>query len=385
MRLAALDELDPDLSTVEGRRRAARLGPFFGWVGPDAVEEIFVTELERLSACGWQTLLERRLRIEPAPDPLASLAALDGLLVGEVVHAVAERRVRQLGGQIGGLLGEALAVPPVPWSWPPEGELEALAEEAAARVARARGVPLLARPLARRALVFLAAAAGAGLGDPGAVYGAEVEGTVTVTGAAGRALQVRFRADLAQAVADGVVLTDLKVGKPLSEAKQEATRRRHLLDAVGSGRRLQAAAYALSGAGGPQAIAGRYLFLGRPEDATLPRAQGLPGDDAEARQRFSEAVRVLWAARERGTFLPRLLDDKLEEEGSACRYCAMVEACSQRDSGATRRLARWVEAARERPDGEARTAGGEAEIAGGEAFALFQLHARQRGTAGGEE
>ncbi len=403
VRLAALDELDPDLATSEGRRRAARLGPYLGWIGggwigggwvgggwvsrrepasPAEPEEVFVTELERLSACAWQAFLERGLRLEPAPDPLASLAALDGLLVGEVVHAVVERWVRQAGGRSGGLLAEALAAPPVAWAWPPEAELGALVQEVATAVARERGVPLLALPLARRAGVFLAAAEKAGLAQGAPVFGAELEGEVTIGDAAGRRQTVRFRADLAQAAEEGVLLTDLKVGSRLTgerqPAKREDTRQRHLLEAVRTGKRLQAAAYALAEDRAGRAVAGRYLLLGRPEEEGRPREYGLAASD-EVRARFAGAVGTLAAARERGFFLPRLLDDSLEEKGPACAYCAVIEACSQGDSGSTRRLARWVTAAREGSAGEGSTSAGAA------AFALFELHAHPRGTGGGEE
>jgi hypothetical protein len=60
-RARALDELEPDLATPEGRARDAALGPFFGFLGPIRGEDpragrLSVTMLERLADCPWQVV-----------------------------------------------------------------------------------------------------------------------------------------------------------------------------------------------------------------------------------------------------------------------------------------------------------------------------------------
>ncbi|HLE85382.1 MAG TPA: PD-(D/E)XK nuclease family protein [Thermoanaerobaculia bacterium] len=120
--------MDPDLSTPQGRAVRASLGPYFGFLGPPASGDprlgpLFVTALEGLSACPWQTFLRRLLRLEPTPDPLEALPSLDPLLVGSLVHAVLEEVVRQAlpeGGPetLAEILGPSRP-PPAPTSRPP--------------------------------------------------------------------------------------------------------------------------------------------------------------------------------------------------------------------------------------------------------------------------
>jgi hypothetical protein len=270
---------------------------------------------------------------------------------------VFERLVAESGGAVGQDLAQALAAPAVHVAWPTGARLAALAGEEAARVARREGVPLLARALAARSLRLLEAAAGLGFGAGFEAFGAEVAGALEVASSAGASHRLRFRADLAEATAAGLRLTDLKSGAPFSRDKGEATRRTKLIRAVERGERLQAAAYALAELPSDRAqegVTGRYFYLGRPEEDFPERSFEVARADGEVRAGFEAAVAVLLEAWDRGGFLPRLLDETLEREGPACRHCEVVEACAQRDSAATRRLARWVEEGREGGAGAAR-------------------------------
>jgi RecB family exonuclease len=97
-------------------------------------------------------------------------------------------------------------------------------------------------------------------GARAAVLGVEAKGQVTIENADGAQRTLSFRADLIEDAAGRVVFTDFKTGAPLSNAKTDETRRKHLLAALRRGEALQAAAYPL-GAG---AAAGCYVYL-RPD------------------------------------------------------------------------------------------------------------------------
>jgi superfamily I DNA/RNA helicase len=391
---AVLDEMDPDLATPEGRAVRATLGPYYGFVGPPAAGDprlgpLFVTALEDLSACPWQTFLRRLLRLEPTPDPLEALPSLDALLVGSLVHAVLEEVVRRalpaadgerptladvLGaaaGAGGGALvdlsgepveeaGEGAVTPParepVAVAWPAPEALEAIFHRQARRLLEAEGIALpgLARALEAAARPFVDAARDADWSEASVpVLAAEVEGAVEVADAAGRQRTLRFRADRVDAVPGRrkptFRLTDYKTGKPISTAKKETTRRDHFLRQVEAGRRLQAVAYALAASGRlpwqPDAI-GRYLFLRRgiePEYRELAAwSSAVPFAEA-----FAAAVRTGLAAWDRGAFFPRLVEPDKDEEPALCRYCEVREACLRGDSGARRRLATWAESRRQ--------------------------------------
>src|SRR5688572_12013357 len=110
------------LELLEGRGAPAALGPFFGFVGPLAgadtrARALAVTKLEGMAWCAWRTFLERELGLEPPPDALAELPDATPLLVGNVVHAVLEKLVREAGGAVGVTLDEALARGPVRVPW----------------------------------------------------------------------------------------------------------------------------------------------------------------------------------------------------------------------------------------------------------------------------
>ena len=149
VRLAVLDEMDPDLRTPEGRAVRSRLGPYFGFVGalqsgtdPRRMD-LYVTHLETLAGCPWQLFLGRLLQLEPTPDPLAALPGADPLLLGNLVHAVLERIV---------LEASVTEERPVLVPWPAADDFERILGEEAGRVLALEGITLpgLARALAER-------------------------------------------------------------------------------------------------------------------------------------------------------------------------------------------------------------------------------------------
>lgn len=345
-RLRALQELDPDLATPEGRRTRARLGAFFGFLGAtgDAedprTDRLSVTLLERLATCPWQVFLERILGVEPTPDPL-TLPGVDPRLLGTMVHEVLDAVVRNAApapAEADGSLDEVRSRPPFPAPWPTADELEEMLHAAARRVLADEGLhlPGFVRVLVEQSRPHLNVARemdwrrGASL----SVLGSEVWGELEIEDAGGRLRPVRFRADRADAAQGGVVLTDYKTGKPFTEHKTEPTRRRKLLEQVAAGRRLQAPAYALAAGSGGR---GRYLFL---QPGVEPEHRNVPvtASDAEVLEAFAAAARTALAVWDEGAFFPRLLDPRGRETPPACRWCAVRQACLQGDSGAGLRL-----------------------------------------------
>ncbi len=363
-RLGILGEIDPDLATPDGRAARARLGPYLGFVGGLAAapaddprrRDLFVTALERLATCPWQVFLERVLRVEPTPDPVLSLPDVDPLLLGNAVHKVLEKLVREaLGGDPPKTLAEAARRPPAHVAWPPADELDRLLRRETAALVVEEGVALagMARALAVRALPCLGEAAASDW-RAGSVpaAGAEVTGEITVPDAAGRPRRLGFKADRADARPGGLALTDYKTGRPLSTAKTETYRRRHLLAEIAAGKRLQAVAYALA----EGAAAGRYLFLkpGLPEET---REFPVGAGDAEATAAFVAAVRAALAAWDEGAFFPRVVLPDENKEPPACRWCSVAEACVRGDSGARLRIFEWA-GRRHDGDGSGGTADG---------------------------
>ncbi len=372
VRLAVLDEIDPDRRTSSGRAVRLLAGPYFGFLGrtprsggDPRHRDLYVTTLESLAACPWQTFLERLLEVEPTPDPLEALPGLDPLLVGNVVHAVLERIVaRSLpadgrGGELA-VAGTGWADRPFhPAPWPPPSDVERYLAAAAARVAADEGIPLrgLARALAERARPFVDAARAADWSDaalPPLVVGAELRGEVEVAGGAQAPRTLFFRADRVDrgeggaGGEGGAVLTDYKTGKPFTEAKKAASRRQAFLRRVREGKSLQAVAYQLGGGAG---AAGRYLFLRPDLDADHRAVEVPPGDAAAAA--FGQAVAAALAAWDAGSLFPRLVDVAGRQEPARCRFCRVAEACLRGDSGARSRLLAYAAEARAASGGEA--------------------------------
>jgi RecB family exonuclease len=349
-RLAVLDELDPDLRTPAGRAARGRLGPWFGFVGPAGAHsadprrrDLYVTHLEALAACPWQLFLQRLLRLEPTPDPLQMAPGSDPLLLGNLVHAVLERIVKEAGASQDGV--------PVLVPWPAAEDLRHILLEEAVRLLADEGVFLngLARALAEQVGPRLDAARDSDWADgPVPVLHAEDLGSLEVQDAQGRPRSVRFRADRVDLL-DGSVLqrTDYKTGKPISKAKKEEVRHKGFLERVRSGANLQGVAYHLA-----DAAVGRYLYL-RPDVEARVFAAG-PGD-RDLIDAFASAVRAVLAVWDAGAFFPRVVDPAGLAEPGRCKVCEVAEACVRGDSGARLRLFEWADrmrGARDLPSAE---------------------------------
>ena len=320
-------------------REAARLGPgpFHGLLGPCAGDDreeraLYVTTMEGLATCGWRTFLERLLPLEPVPDVESSLPALEQGLVGQVVHDVLEHWAKRAPTD-----GERPAAPPDPETlerWCIEKARTACFEAGLPLPGYARAYAVRARPLVERALA---------LGGPTPMLlGAEQEGTVRVDVGSGAPLVLHFRVDRLERAPNapgGRLLTDYKTGAPPKrEASRIATVREHLERDVARGRRLQAAAYALSEAGS----SGRYLFLTEREVTCGDEGRVLTFERGEGAWEvgFGEALSHLAAAWRAGVFAPRLVgaDGK---EPKACSWCEVSDACLRDDSGVRRTFEAW--------------------------------------------
>jgi len=374
-RLAALEMLEP--------RGAAclTLGAAFGFVGArragdGRTENPAVTTLERLAACPWQTFLARVLHVEAPPDALESLPAVDALLLGSVLHRTIEAIVKAVLPGENVSLATALLEGPQPVPWPSDTELRRVLAREAERVLQEKGIASagLACVLVERALPLVREVyeqiwrPAQGLPS---LLGAELSGGFALTDEDGAPREIHFRADLVEALPDGLRLTDLKSGAPISRQKREASRRRKLLEAVARGRKLQAVAYARAVSG-----EGRYLF------ADPTRSEGQPSaavrhDEADFASSFDASVRTLLAVWDRGSFLPRLEQPDGTEQGSPCSYCEVSEACVRGDTGARLRLRRWA--------AEEGDSAGAADPALDAAHRVFLLAARTGAQSGDEE
>jgi RecB family exonuclease len=181
---------------------------------------------------------------------------------------------------------------------------------------------------------------------------------VTVEDAAGAARTLAFRADLLEEVGGRVVFTDFKTGAPLSKAKTDETRRKHLLAAFRRGEALQAAAYPLAAGGRP--ADGRYVYL-RPDLADDTRVLEVTSEAPELPAIFQAVVRAVLSAWDSGSLFPRLEEANRPKEPSRCSRCEVRDACVRGDSGARRRLARWAAA---RGEGERPLLAAEAALRG---------------------
>jgi hypothetical protein len=355
VQLAILDEIDPDRRTRAGRERSARLGPYFGYVGARAAlanatrPELYVTRLEDVARCPWQSFLRRELHLEPVPDSLDALPALTASVVGTAVHAVLQRIVDHAAGATSTerlSLRAAFERGAVRVPWPAPAVLRAIADEEALRIAKDDGVQIagFARALARRALAMVEVARVRDWVDPAGLsaLGAELGGEVVVCDAAGRERRIGFRVDRAD-LADGVLrLTDYKTGPPLKAVVREDTKREKLLQAAQQGRALQAAAYlaAARTLGAAQAEA-RLLYLREDLD---DRARAFVGQlsDRELLVAFEATARSLFAALDAGTLFPRLVMADQDKEPDPCGWCEVSVACLRGESSQRARLRDWV-------------------------------------------
>lgn len=356
-RLLVLEEMDPDLATPQGRARSTLPGPYLGLVGPAQEPadprrgDLHVTTLESLATCPWQSLLKKLLRLEPPRDPLENLPELTRAQLGKLVHRVMESLMApatQTSGRtelLQSLKGKAGSVP-----WPIEtGKLQRLALQLAEEILEEEGMNLggLSRALATQALPYLQVAREIDWPQEDSrvsVLAVEAHGSILLGEGQHRALF--FRVDRADLTPRGLLLTDYKVGRSISEAAKEETRRHHFLQQVARGQKLQAAAYASLDAKGLKTV-GRYLFLepGLPHGA---RVYCVSGQDEDFLAKFKEVASLLMEAWDSGVFFPRLVGPDGRKEPNQCGYCELSLACVRGDSGARARLLRWAQGVKEK-------------------------------------
>lgn len=364
-RVQVLEEMDPDMSTPQGRARSALPGPYLGLAGSmrgswdPRLSDLYVTTLESMAVCPWQSFLKKILRLEPPQDPLETLPELSRAQLGKLVHRVLESIVGGPGGR-GTVrdLSKYIHKKPKLVSWPiGTEELERLSLGLAQELLQEEGISFdgLCSALAIRALPYLEVARETDWpGDDSSVpvLACEVQGRILLGEEQTRALC--FRADRADLTPEGILLTDYKVGKSISEAAKEETRYKHLLKQVATGQRLQAAAYASLDLGGAKST-GRYLFL-QPQLPETARVFLVNSKDEELLRKFRQVARLLMEAWDLGLFFPRLATPDGKKEPEQCKYCEVSLACVRGDSGARARLLRWAQVVRENPLPEKREA-----------------------------
>jgi len=341
-RLAVLNEMDPDRRTA-----APPLGPYFGFVGrvqspADARRRrrLYVTTIERIARCPWQTFLLRLLGLEQAPDPLASLPGISPLMLGNTVHRVLEVISKRALGERDRDLTTVAQQATTPIPWPSAVDLEAELRAAASKVLRDEGIglPGFVHVLVERARPYLQAAQTFEWreGLP-AVLAAETEGCVRLESG----VEVWFRADRVDRIDGALHLTDYKTGRDFLDVKTADARQQKLLAKVASAEALQAAAYALAarqlGTGG----VGRYSFL-RPDIEEYGREAALASDAVGIVETFTSAVETVLGAWDAGSFFPRLVDANKDTEPISCTYCDVATACLRGDSASRQRLRTWT-------------------------------------------
>lgn len=351
---SVLEEMDPDLRTPQGRLIASSPGPYMGFIGPIQTHadprrmDLYVTTLENMASCPWQTFLTHILKLEVPQDPLGAIPEATVLELGSLVHAVLERLVSSfLGDGVGGSLEVALERTPVEIPWPEEDQLRMLLQQEAERLLMEQGmrVPGLSRVLSGSTMPYLMVAKEvdwAPQAPPPRVLAVEVEGGLEVLDGQEKTT-VRFRADRADLTPEGLLLTDYKVGKSISWAVKEETRTRKFLEQVAAGLRLQAVAYAMA-ASSQRPVTGRYLFLD-PDTEPQGRVFRVQSHQVRFKETLYQVLRSLLRAWRKGIFFPRVVTPDGKREPNRCEHCEVSIACFRGDSGIRARLLRWAESA----------------------------------------
>ncbi len=339
-RLAVLRELGADPS----RPSTHAIGPFLGAVGALSALDPrqagpSVTALERFAQCGWQTFLERLLRLRPLPDLSEGLPSLPRRLVGSIVHRILESLLpgsRSSPNDLAAVL--ALGVTEV--AWPGERELERRVRHAAASelAAEALDPQIFATTLTREALALLQTVRESDWSaGQRPLLATEVTGEAHFV-ASGKERRLPFRVDRVDRVDGEILLTDYKTGRPISTAKTEKTRNGHLRTAIEHGEALQLPVYLL---GLPDENArARYLYLD-PNLDERARELSLTTEELDD-DRVQALFDVIYGAWDLGVFLPRMLEPDLQKSYAGCEWCEVREACLQGDSGARLRLEHWL-------------------------------------------
>lgn len=356
--------------------RPERMAPWLGFVGsqeevgirPDPLLEApYVTPLEGISRCPWQTLLTRFLRLERCPDPLEELPGIDARTLGNIVHEVLCRIDQRVLGKSEVALEAALEAEPQQVDWPLEEELESLLFEVSESEVRRRFEPVeglvrvhveCAKPYLEAARELQAAELKANLGKPAGVLGAEVHGRARVKLPQGDSLELVFKVDRVERQGSRILLSDYKTGSYKPQSKLKST-------LLPQGTHLQPMAYIQAALAQADEVTGRYLFLGARELKKEELQVALDQDCDEQLEDFQQALGSVVAGWRAGSFFPRLTQPDGTQINAACEHCEVREACLQGDSAANAAMLNWGQAL---PRHAAAQATGE----------LWQLHARKR-------
>lgn len=333
-------------------RTAAELGPYFGFVGElrepmdPRLSSLSITTLEKIAACPWQAFLGELLRIGAIQNAGADLPSLEPRVLGKLVHSV----LQEIAGEYLPADPEALTQlvqrAPVKIPWPHATQLGELLLQHAEQLLAEEGVttPGFARVLAARArgLVEIAGRSGwPGPGSDSGVLGVEVAGEVEIPDAAGGERRVQFRADRVDRAGERLRLVDYKTGGTVAGQRCEERRREVLRKQIAKGSALQAPAYAVAAAQLEARGEGQYAHL-RPDVQDHARVSSVTSDDRELTDAFFESASTVIDVIDRGSFFPRLIESTGESEPRRCQSCQVKEACLRGDSGARRRLERWI-------------------------------------------
>jgi hypothetical protein len=307
---------------------APRVWPFVGITGAKEDDrQLFITPIESLFRCPWQTFLGKVLRIEPLPDPVAGSPGIHALTLGKVIHDVLERL---LASKPGGDLAQHVKIEPTTLTRPDLATINKHLREASERIGRDDGIQLRglrrvleqrARASVMRALDYLFDTASARVDS----FGTELEGRVLGIDCDGAPGIVRFRADYAERLPDG----QLRVIDWKSSAGGNGKTK--------TPARIQAAAYAHADAITTEAQ-GAYVFLKDSEDPEVPSVV-VPSSDPQARLLLEYALRNGLSLWRRGHWFP-LLSTPSGKRPAACTNCNVKEACHQGDSGSKLRFER---------------------------------------------
>ena len=169
-----------------------------------------ITTLEQIAWCPWQAFLTRVLHVEPGPDALEALPAVDALLLGSVLHTSVEAIVKASLPEEEPSLEAALPARGRAVPWPSDTDCVRSSRRTQSvcskrRALRPRGwwgcSPSAREPLLREVFEHVWRPA---QGRP-ALFGTELTGALRVRDDDDRLREITFRADLAQEASRGAV------------------------------------------------------------------------------------------------------------------------------------------------------------------------------------
>lgn len=346
-RLSVIEELDPDLSTQDGRQRRQEPGPYLGFVGVPGGNDPrhrdpSVWALEAISRCPWKFYVESLLvrTIAPLDDGLPELPhRLVRQTARELLKQVVVAAFTAAGRPPPETLEQAHSTAPVLVPWPSPAELDARLSEIATVISHRNGLRLpgfarviadLARPILEQArlLDWRSGAVSA--------RGADVRGAVQLLDQDGRARRMEFQVDR---VDHGHVATNYQVYKTLSDSSVPKTRAQKMLKNIKEGNYLAIPAAAIEA---EATGAGRLLCLD-PDAAPELCAYEVRADDQDYLSAFRDVWQTTIHVWDQGAFLPRMVDPNKDEEPALCARCEVASACHRGDSSVRGRIERLAE------------------------------------------